>query len=224
VGVQEIYDNKRGPFLGINSTICLTRYVLDSCSVRQQKSFLGNDTDWGWQCFSSESTQGLGPGDQPSGFQRYGADSDRSLRCRGTFDIAPGVPLAVDPLGSSGQVFVPGAGVLTIAPGGGSNGRVTAAARRAPFKTITKKVTKASVVTLSFKLTGAAKRTYKKKHKLAFSSVVTFTPAGGQATHTTQKIVLRPVETDPNQSALRSKECRRLKKQRKFRKLRCGGR
>ena len=105
---------------GVKSTVCLTRYVLNSCTVRQSTSFLGENTDWGWQCWSQETTLDLRPNDQPNGSQRYGPDSARRLRCLGTFTIAPAEPLAVDPAGTAGDVYVPGPGVLRVTPRAGS--------------------------------------------------------------------------------------------------------
>ena len=118
--------------------------------------------------------------------------------------------MATQAIPGGGQAFAPGAGSLTVAPGGSGSKRVIAAARKAPvFTTIKKTLKAATVVPLSFKLSKAAKKTYKQKHKLTLTLKITFKPAGGGNTTTrTTKLVLRPAPhvIDERQICLKRKK------------------
>jgi hypothetical protein len=84
------------------------------------------------------------------------------------------------------QVNVPGPGTLTAVDAGSSGAAASSLAsaikkRKSLIKSTTVTATAAGLATLNLKPTGAGKKVLKRKHKLKFKVLVTFTPLGGAA-------------------------------------------
>lgn len=220
VGTQRIFQ----PFVDIRAAECEIDYGQRRCQASQSVSFLGQPTEFGFNCWARQYFPGdrLGDGTtvpEPPGSQRFGDANGRALGCKASLTIEAAAPLVPVGVPGGAHVFVPGAGTLSVTPGGGLGGRsATASARRAPvFKAIKKTVTAPGAVPLTFKLSSAANKTYKRKRRLPLSLKVTFTPAGGvgAASTRTVKVALRPAERGLTERQL----CQRAKKRNA--KLRC---
>jgi hypothetical protein len=134
--------------------------------------------------FGPASLEGLcTTAEDPTG--TFGAAADRELKCTATVTISPATPLGVIGIGGGIGIFAPGGGKLVLAPGaGGAHSGLAHIARRATpvFKTTTINVATAGGVRFVPKLSAAAKKSYKRHHKLAIAVRMTFVPAGGGAT------------------------------------------
>ena len=124
---------------------------------------------------------------------RRGPDDARVLTCTGTFtmDLAPS--LNVKPVsGLSSQVFLPGAGSLTVSGTTTSSARVAAKRRARPaIKSARIRGTGPGSKTFKFKLTSAANKTYKRKKALKLTLKLTFAAADGTKTTKTQKVTIK---------------------------------
>jgi hypothetical protein len=151
---------------GLNGDRCSTSETESAVRTPAPDSVRGGEI--GGFCFAD-------PG--RSGVPEYRADHVRRLICELTVKIEPTTAAQAIAAGSSIQVVVPGAGTVTVAPGGRS--RLATATNRAAIKPTTATATEAGVVTLKPKLSKGAKKKLKKKGKLSLSVSTTFAPAEG---------------------------------------------
>ena len=174
--------------------------------------------DLGHQCNTGAQVKVIGDGDAPSAMcgavsavglilngSGFGPDSARSAYCHVTFTIKPAVALGTVANGTTGAAFAPGAGTVTVAPGGGS---AKGAARqlaskgghKKAFKTVHKKAKAAGRVDFKLKLSKKAKKAYKRKGRLTVSLKLKFEPKkrGAKTLHRTQKLTLVAPEKAPD--------------------------
>jgi len=123
---------------------------------------------------------------------RQGPDDERYFTCTGRLRGEPASNLGTN-LGPGGlQVFLAGAGRLTVGPAGAGGARATGAGRRAaPFKTLTKRVRRAGRVTVKLKLSRGAARTLRSKRALRLRVRLAFKPASGRTAVRTTRLTLR---------------------------------
>ena len=116
----------------------------------------------------------------PSG--TYGPDADRELKCAASMTVTPARPLGIIGGGGGIGIFVPGGGVLVLAPsaGGASAGLAQVARRAAPaFRKTTISVAVAGAVRFVPRLSAAARRSYRRRHRLTIPVRMSFAPSGG---------------------------------------------
>lgn len=123
----------------------------------------------------------------------FGADFARHLECHAEVQYKPLIALQAIASGSSIQLFIPGAGTVTIGPGNAPQGLVARTAGAKPaFQKSTRKVAKAGLITLKPRLSKTAKRILRLRGKLKITVKVTYSSPGGTHKTSFTKITLRP--------------------------------
>jgi hypothetical protein len=172
------FDDQTRKTLASDRHVCSTGFAGDRCSIRSSVTLLGANDRLTAICGARRDAT-----DHPE----YRDDSIRRLECKLTFTASPAPPLRTIAAGSAVQILAPGAGVLGISPLGGHGKR---AAAKPAFQPASQTVSDAGPVTFKLKLGKKSKQTLKRKHKLSLKLEVTFTPTGGEAITSTQKVTL----------------------------------
>jgi hypothetical protein len=158
------------------------------CEARNTTTLLGENDVLDYDCDAADFND-----DGGYGSETHGPDSSRRLECFASLDIEPAAPLSLTVVGLGLGVFVPGAGTLTLGAAGPPRpaGDASAAARsRSAFATIRRRVSRAGVVSVMLRLSGAAARTYRRRHRLSATVRETFAPALGAQLKATRRVML----------------------------------
>jgi len=197
------------------SRSCRTGYDGDRCYAQARLTVLGD----GSPMFSGCEID-LVPGGGLLGETQFRSDSVRRIECDAEWRVEPSPSYSAVATGPAVQVQLPSAGVLlAVTSLRFKASQASAVAAAAPkIESVRTTVPRAGVVTLRPKLNTEAKRLLARRRKLPVTVRLTFTPTAGAPVTTTQHVTLTP------QPASRTALCKKLRKTKRLRKLRCGTR
>jgi hypothetical protein len=184
-----------------------TDHSARGCDAAQSFKFIGAGKSIGLYCVANDWDSGAGTVWGPPRAGEFGPDSDRSLRCKATMSTTAATALELAGVAANNSLDCAGlaCGLYLYVPNPGSafvTGDVPpvqglrsglAARRRTPsaFAPVHLRASHGGPAKFKLRLTRAAARTLKRRHKLNIRIHVSYTPKHGRRLSRTHKLTLR---------------------------------